>query len=82
MIVYNYLMACLLIGNGGNRNQVPPEKEWRRIGIKLLNFIPVFTNNLGIINGINFIPFLVFTSTKESELYICDYKNTLVYIIY
>ena len=61
------LMACLLIGNEENRNQVLLEKEWRGIGIKLLNFIPVFTNNLGIRNGIKFIPFLMFTSTKESE---------------
>ena len=63
----NSLRARLLIRNGGNQNQVPLEREWRGIGIKLLNSIPVFTNNLGIRNGIKFIPFLMFTSTKESE---------------
>ena len=52
----------LLIGNEMNRNQVPPEREWRGIRIKLLNSIPVFTN---------------FEELEiESNLYKVDYKNT------
>ena len=39
-----FTKACLLIGNERNQNQILPEWEWRVIGIKLLNFIPIFTN--------------------------------------